>query len=182
LQEIQIQNIVATAKISDSLDLNLLIKILPDIKYDHTRFPGVIYRLDVPKVTFLLFTTGKLVCTGAKTREDIEMGIHNLIEKLSDSELSITKNPTISIQNIVATYDLKTKMDLNFMSISFGLENIEYEPELFPGLVYRLFDPKVVFLIFNSGKIVCTGGKSIEDAKSAVKSLKEDLSSFGLID
>jgi transcription initiation factor TFIID TATA-box-binding protein len=174
-REIQIVNLVVTASISDKLDLNLLNEILPGSIYNKDKFPGLIYRQKIPKTSLLIFSTGKVVCTGAKTIKDAQIAISNVIKLLSNSKLSLNKNPNISVQNIVAIYDLNTKLDLNSISISLGLENVEYEPEQFPGLVYRVFDPNVVILIFSSGKIVCTGAKVIEDVNIAVKMLKDDL-------
>ena len=89
--------------------------------------------------------------------------------------------PEITIQNIVATSDLGAELNLNAIAIGLGLENVEYEPEQFPGLVYRLQDPKVVVLIFGSGKLVCTGARKKTDAEDAVDKITAELSSLGLL-
>jgi transcription initiation factor TFIID TATA-box-binding protein len=91
------------------------------------------------------------------------------------------ENPEITVQNIVASADLGTVLNLNAIAIGLGLENIEYEPEQFPGLVYRLAVPKVVMLLFGSGKLVVTGGKKPEDAHAAVDRIVEELDSLGLM-
>jgi len=182
LQDVQVQNIVATSVVSDKLDLDLITKILPNVDYDAARFPGAIYRIEDPKVTLLIFSTGKVVCTGAKNIEMIEVALSGFVKLLSNKKIDVDEKPPITIRNIVATYDLKSNVELNKLSISFGLENVEYEPEQFPGVVYRLHRPKVVILIFGSGKLVCTGGKTVEDVVSAVEILKENLYSTGLID
>ena len=62
-----------------------------------------------------------------------------------------------------------------------GLENVEYEPEQFPGLVYRLKDPMVAMLLFGSGKIVCAGAKNLEDISTAIDKISLELSSLGLL-
>ncbi len=95
--------------------------------------------------------------------------------------IDIPKNPEITIQNIVASADLGTVLNLNAIAIGLGLENIEYEPEQFPGLVYRLSTPKVVMLLFGSGKLVVTGGKKPEDAEAAVEKIVEELDGLGLM-
>ena len=82
---------------------------------------------------------------------------------------------------MVAMADLKADLNLNEVATGLGLENVEYEPEQFPGLVYRLKEPKVAMLLFASGKIVCTGARSTEDASKAVEKLSEELSSLGLL-
>jgi transcription initiation factor TFIID TATA-box-binding protein len=70
---------------------------------------------------------------------------------------------------------------LNAIAIGLGLENIEYEPEQFPGLVYRISDPKVVVLLFGSGKLVVTGGRKPEDAANAVDQIVEELKNLSLL-
>ncbi|MCK4443187.1 MAG: TATA-box-binding protein, partial [Thermoplasmata archaeon] len=87
----------------------------------------------------------------------------------------------IEVQNIVASSDLETEINLNAIAISLGLEKVEYEPEQFPGLVYRLDDPKVVVLLFGSGKLVCTGARKPEDVERAVEKITEELSTAGLL-
>ena len=89
--------------------------------------------------------------------------------------------PEIHVQNIVASADLKTDLNLNAIALGLGLENIEYEPEQFPGLVYRIKTPKVVVLIFSSGKLVVTGGKSPEECEEGVKIVREQLENMGLL-
>jgi len=181
VQEIHIQNMVVTSTIAEKLDLDLIYKKVPGSEYDTDKFPGLIYRQKIPRTAILLFSSGKLVCTGAKTMKEVQIAISNVIKILSKLELSLNNEPKISIQNIVATADLHTEFKLNLMAISLGLEKIEYEPEQFPGLVYRVFDPKVVFLIFSSGKIVCTGAKLVEDINKALEILKNELLIGGFI-
>ena len=181
MKGIHVQNIVATTSISDTLNLKEIIDIMPDCEYDAKRFPGLIYHQKNPKTACLLFTSGKVVCTGAKTRHDVEIAISNVTQLLCSSGLQVERNPKISVQNIVATCNLHTEFNLNNLAMAVGLENIEYEPEQFPGLVYRVRDPKVVILIFSSGRIVCTGGKTLEDIEKAVEYLEDVLSSADLI-
>ena len=182
MEEIHINNVVATASISDELNLKLINEIVPNSEYKIKRFPGLIYRQRIPKTALLLFSSGKVVCTGAKTMKDAKIAILNVIELLSKFKFRLIKNPIISVQNIVATSSLHAELNLSTIAISLGLENVEYEPEQFPGLVYRVFDPKVVFLIFKSGEIVCTGAKTVEDINTALKILKNELFLGGFIE
>jgi transcription initiation factor TFIID TATA-box-binding protein len=181
MEEIQVNNIVATASISDKLDLELINEMIPNSEYNKKRFPGLIYRQKMPKTALLIFSSGKVVCTGARTRKEAKIAILNVIDLLSKFQINLNKKPDIHIQNIVATSNLHVKLNLSTIAISLGLENVEYEPEQFPGLVYRVFDPKVVFLIFKSGGIVCTGAKTLEDINTAVKNLKNELFLGGFI-
>ncbi len=95
--------------------------------------------------------------------------------------MNVDSSNEILVQNIVASADLRSVVNLNAVALGLGLENIEYEPEQFPGLVYRMDDPKVVILLFGSGKLVITGGKSISDCEKALIHLKEELINLNLI-
>jgi transcription initiation factor TFIID TATA-box-binding protein len=95
--------------------------------------------------------------------------------------MDIHKNLGIVVQNMVATANLGGELNLTETAIGLGLENIEYEPEQFPGLVYRIKEPKVALLLFSSGKIVCAGARNTDDVSKAVEKLSEELSSLGLL-
>jgi len=154
---------------------------LEEAEYEPEQFPGLIYRLSNPKTATLLFTSGKANCTGAKSIREVETAIEIIAEKLEKTGVDVYKNPEIVIQNMVATSDLGGELNLSEVAIALGLENVEYEPEQFPGLVYRIREPKVVMLLFGSGKIVCAGARKIEDVSLAVEKLSKELSSLGLL-
>ena len=107
-----------------------------------------------------------MVCTGAKSESDVYKAVRNILKLLKKHGMEIKGEPVIKIQNIVASANLKAEVDLE--RAAFLLENSMYEPEQFPGLIYRLEDPKVVLLIFSSGKCVCTGAKKEEEVGRAV--------------
>ena len=138
-------------------------------------------RVTNPKAAFLIFTSGKVVCTGAKNVEDVVTVIHNVAKKIGSLGVEVVEDPQITIQNIVASADLGTKLNLNAIAIGLGFENIEYEPEQFPGLVYRINSPKIVVLIFSSGKLVVTGGKSPDDCQRGVEIVREQLENMSLL-
>ena len=181
IKSIKIENVVASTGIGTKLDLNEVIRILEGADYNKERFPGVVYRTTNPKTAALIFGSGKIVCTGAKSIADVSSGLNKVFDKLKAMGIDIPKQPEIVIQNIVASADLHTVLNLNAIAIGLGLENIEYEPEQFPGLVYRLSVPKVVMLLFGSGKLVVTGGKKPEDAEAAVEKIVEELDGLGLM-
>ncbi len=181
IKSIKIENVVASTGIGVKLDLNEVIRILDGADYNKERFPGVVYRTTNPKTAALIFGSGKIVCTGAKSIADVSSGLNKVFDKLKAMGIDIPKKPEITIQNIVASADLHTVLNLNAIAIGLGLENIEYEPEQFPGLVYRLSVPKVVMLLFGSGKLVVTGGKKPEDAEAAVEKIVEELDGLGLM-
>jgi len=178
---IKIENVVASTAIGTKLDLNQVITVFEKAEYNKERFPGVVYRTTNPKTAALIFGSGKIVCIGAKSIADVNTGLTKVFNKLREMGTEIVDKPEIKIQNIVASADLGRGLNLNAIAIGLGLENIEYEPEQFPGLVYRLSSPKVVMLLFGSGKIVITGGKKPEDAEAAVEKVVIELDGLGLV-
>ena len=181
MAEIKIQNIVASTTFADKLDLDLIAQSLEDAEYEPEQFPGLVHRLNEPKTATLLFRSGKANCTGAKNVEDVRKTVDIIAEKLKKLGVDVYKDLKIVIQNIVAISDLGTELNLNEVAMGLGLENVEYEPEQFPGLVYRIKEPKVAMLLFGSGKIVCTGARQTEDVSLAVQKLSEELTSLDLI-
>lgn len=173
---IKIENVVASTSIGTTIDLEKFASVVEDAEYNRERFPGIVYRTKDPKVAALIFGSGKIVCTGAKSVEDVGRGLQQVFERMRDMGVDVVDEPEITVQNIVATANLGSELiDLNSIAVGLGLEHVEYEPEMFPGLVYRLGDPKVVVLIFGSGKIVITGGKKLEDAVRAVDRIMGEL-------
>jgi len=179
--EVKVENIVASTIFAEKLDLDVIATSLEEAEYEPEQFPGLVYRLSSPKTATLLFRSGKANCTGAKNIEDVRNTVDIIADKLKKLGVKINKNLDIVVQNMVATADLGGELNLDEVAVAFGLENVEYEPEQFPGLVYRVRDPKVVMLLFGSGKIVCTGGRNTEDVSVAVQKLSEKLNSMGLL-
>jgi len=179
---IDIVNVVASTKLADAFDLPKIEAELEGADYNKAKFPGLVYRVTAPKAAFLIFTSGKVVCTGSKNVEDVRTVIVTLARKLKSIGFEkVDMQPEIHVQNIVASADLKSDLNLNAVALGLGLENIEYEPEQFPGLVYRIKQPKVVVLIFSSGKLVITGGKSPEDCEEGARVVRRQLENMGLL-
>ncbi len=181
MPEVIVENIVASTSFAEKLDLDAIAQSLEDAEYEPEQFPGLVYRLETPKTATLLFRSGKANCTGAKNVEDVKKTVDIIGKKLKNLGVEVYDEPKIVIQNIVAISDLGTELNLNEVAMGLGLEKVEYEPEQFPGLVYRLDDPKVAMLLFGSGKIVCTGARKTEDVSLAVEKLSEELSSLDLL-
>ena len=181
MPEIVVENIVASTSFADKLDLDVIAQSLEETEYEPEQFPGLVYRIKNPKTATLLFRSGKANCTGAKNIEDVRTAIDIIAEKLKKLGMNVYKDLEIVVQNIVAISDLGGELNLNEVAMALGLENIEYEPEQFPGLVYRIREPKVAMLLFGSGKIVCTGARKTSDVYLAVDKLSEELNSLGLI-
>ena len=177
----EVQNIVASTRFADSLDLNAIVEILEGSEYNPERFPGLIHRMKEPKTALLLFRSGKANSTGGKILKDVRESVDIVADKLLKAGIPVERHPEITVQNIVATCDLGAKLNLNNIATSLGVEHIEYEPEQFPGLVYRLEDPKTVCLLFGTGKMVITGAKNMEEVDHAVESIAEVLSRCGFL-
>ena len=177
-----IVNIVGTSEIGEELDLVSLAMGLDGAEYEPEQFPGLVYRIKDPKSAFLLFKSGKLVCTGTRSPAEAQAALDRAIENLKDTGIRIPGKPNLNIVNIVASADFGIdNMNLNQVAMGLGLENIEYEPEQFPGLVYRMRNPKVVMLLFSTGKVICTGGKEDEDVKQALMNMKGILDEHGFL-
>ncbi|MGL4669079.1 MAG: TATA-box-binding protein [Methanobacteriaceae archaeon] len=177
--DIKIENIVASASIGKKIDLTVVSEALEGVSFNREQFPGLVFKLKEPKTAALIFSSGKLVCTGAKSIDDSKKATRITVDLMRTKDPDIPKEFDIKVQNIVASANLHAT--LNLEAVALELENTEYEPEQFPGLVYRLEDPKVVLLLFGSGKVVCTGAKSYDDAKLGVERAYDRLSELDLI-
>lgn len=166
---IKIENIVATVTLDQTLDLNAIARSVPNIEYDPEEFPGLIMRLESPRLTALIFNSGKMVVTGAKSTQMLIKGFKKIIRVFVRHGIIIVGKPKIQIQNIVASANLGVEVDLE--KAAYLLPNTMYEPEQFPGLIHRMDEPKVVLLIFSSGKMVITGAKSEDDVQKAVNNI-----------
>ncbi len=171
--EVKIENIVATVTLENELDLNLIETKIRDVDYNPDQFPGLVYRLEQPKVTVLIFKSGKMVITGAKSIQQLVFVVKRLLKTFEVEGIEIRGKPQIQIQNIVASVNLKVGIDLETAAMRF--ENSLYEPEQFPGLIYRMDEPKVVMLIFSSGKMVITGAKKEAEVYQAIRKVAERL-------
>ena len=176
---IRIENVVASATLNQKIDLNAVVKGYPGVEYRPEQFPGLVFRLKRPKTATLIFNSGKMVCTGAKSEKESKRAVMKVIRELKKSGIIIIGKPELKIQNIVASANLSGLIDLERAAYSLGRKM--YEPEQFPGLIYRMDEPKVVILLFASGKLVCTGAKQEEDVYEAVTKLHETLEEEDLI-
>jgi transcription initiation factor TFIID TATA-box-binding protein len=166
---IEIVNVVASATIDQKLDLYKIQDKFPSVEYNPDQFPGAVFRLKTPKTATLLFSTGKMVCTGSKSEEMARKAVKTVVQKLRKEGIRIKKDAVVTVQNIVSSINLGGKVHLERAART--LPRSMYEPEQFPGLIHRMLDPKTVILIFASGKLVCTGAKTEKDVYRSVNSL-----------
>ena len=163
------ENVVATGDVKQSFDLVKINTTFDKTEYNPDRFPGLVYRIKVPKTSTLIFRTGKMVCTGSRSEEMAVIAINKVVKELRKGGIKIKNKPICKVQNIVASVDLGGQIDLE--EVARQLPRSMYEPEQFPGLIYRMKKPKTVILIFSSGKLVCTGAKIESQVKNAVNNL-----------
>jgi len=170
--KVTIQNVVATARFNQRFDLNAIVKAFPNVEYRPQAFPGLAFKLREPKSCVLIFSTGKMVCTGTKSEKEARKAILKVARELKEAGIMVRSGqPDIAIQNIVASVDLgEVSVDLEAAVYKLK-KGVMYEPEQFPGAVYRMDVPQVVFLIFNAGKLVCVGAKKEEDIYRAVEKI-----------
>lgn len=172
-KDITIVNIVVSTSLEHDIPLEKMAATLSNTEYNPEQFPGLVIRIKDPKTSALIFSSGKVVSTGAKTIEKVAESLKHIIKSLEKINIKIKIVPKLNIQNIVASGSIG--MDLNLNTLAMRLDNTEYEPEQFPGLVYKLDEAKATFLLFSNGKIVCTGTKSEEQVHIAVDMLIEKL-------
>lgn len=166
---LKIQNMVATASLGVKVPLVKLVQSQANTEYNPEQFPGLVLRIKKPKSAVLVFSSGNLVCTGTKSTKQVEEVIVQVIKQLRKIGIKVKDKPKISVQNIVASGSINIVINLNELALK--LPNTEYEPEQFPGLVYKLDEPNATFLLFSNGKLVCTGTKNRAQLEDAMKRL-----------
>ena len=176
---INIQNVVASATLNQKVDLNAVANSYSEAEYRPDLFPGLVFRLKRPKTATLIFGSGKMICTGAKSGKESRRAIIKVVKELKKEGIIIISKPDFKVVNIVASASLGGKVDLEKAVTTLG--KAMYEPEQFPGLIYRMDEPKVVMLIFASGSLVCTGAKQEQDVYDSVHKLHVILEEQNLI-
>jgi transcription initiation factor TFIID TATA-box-binding protein len=185
--EVTIQNMVASVTIGERIDLQALAKAFTrsgpktsmEAQYDPEIFPGLTLRLEKPRVAFNIFSTGKMICAGAKSRRDLQKAVGRILQGLKGKGIIVQAKPEIKVLNIVSTASLGGNIDLE--KAAYFLGRMMYEPEQFAGAIYRMDEPKIVFLIFASGKVVILGAKSEDEPTLAVRRLRKILEENSLI-
>lgn len=175
-KNISVVNIVVSTSLEHDIPLEKMAANLSNTEYNPEQFPGLVIRIKDPKTSALIFSSGNVVCTGARSLDKVDESIKKIIESLAKIGINIKIKPKVNVQNLVASGNIG--MDLNLNTLAMQLDNTEYEPEQFPGLVYKLMEAKATFLLFSNGEIVCTGTKSEEMVHTAVDMLLKNLAKF----
>ncbi len=170
----KVQNVVTSVNLGMDIDLDVITNKFRDVNYNMNRFPGLCIKISKPKCVVLLFKNGKMVITGLKQTSHIKIILKKMQKRLETIEIQIPENPEYRVVNMVVSANIGMKINLDLSSMS--LERTIYEPEVFPGMIYRMQDPvKCVFLVFTTGKFVITGLKNEEDIEKAVISFGKQM-------
>ncbi|XP_064515652.1 TATA box-binding protein-like 2 [Pseudopipra pipra] len=172
----QLQNIVSTVNLACKLDLKNIALHARNAEYNPKRFAAVIMRIREPRTTALIFSSGKMVCTGAKSEEQSRLAARKfarVVQKLGFP----AKFLDFKIQNMVGSCDVRFPIRLEGLVLTHQ-QFSSYEPELFPGLIYRMVKPRIVLLIFVSGKVVLTGAKDRSEIYEAFENIYPILKGF----
>lgn len=178
---LSIQNVVGAGNLGTELDLQELAISLHGSEYDEDKIPAIVWNKPNPG-TVMIFRSGKISITGAKHPDQIDSIAREIWEKLTEIDVPVQDTPPeTTIENIVANTTIGESINLNAAVIAFGLENAEYEPEVFPGMVYRDGETGVVCMLFASGKLVVVGAKTIKVSEQAVERVKSVLRENNLL-
>jgi len=176
--DVKIQNMVAFTELGKPISLELLLKKVENTEWQPEQFPGLVYKITDPRASALIFSQGKIVCTGTKSLDDLNEAMRKIVDRIRKAGIPMPKTYNTKVENIVAS--TRIKGDINLDEIAFMLENSEYEPEQFPGLVYRISEPRVAFLLFTSGRIICAGAQNMESIHKALMKFRENLAAIGV--
>ncbi len=173
----EITNMVAAGNLGFEVDLYKLIQNFKNVEYEPEQFPGAILKFNEPKSTLLIFKNGKVVCVGCMNKKIIEKALKKAHTLLTPFAKTIyKKNYSYEITNMVAYASLD--LDLNLFDLALGIDDIEYEPEQFPGAILKLKKPNVSLLVFKNGKIIVAGARNKEEIEKSLEKVNKMLKKF----
>jgi transcription initiation factor TFIID TATA-box-binding protein len=182
VETIEVQNVVGSGDLGRELDLAAVARDLPETEYDPAKMPGLLYRPSAAEATVMLFESGKVIVMGSTSGDGTRKAFRECVADLRSLGISLSDLSEVEIQNIVARADFGAEFYLSAVAVGLGLEHVEYEPEQFPGLVYRLVAPEAVVLLFGSGKAVIVGVADPARIETAVERVTAQLANLGLLD
>ncbi len=165
---ITVENVVLTARFSTALDLAAIAKAFPKAERLE-KFPALSLKFKRPRVTLLIFESGKIVCSGARSEDEASSVVEGFVDALRRNGIPLP-NPQINVENVVVSAQLEAGVE----AVK-GLDGTVYEPEGFPGVVVRLKEVEPSFLVFSSGKVVCIGARTLDAAIQALATLEASL-------
>jgi transcription initiation factor TFIID TATA-box-binding protein len=178
--DVKVENVVVFVTLGTKIPLDRISNELEGAEYAPESFPGVIYRIKEPRAATLIFSSGKIVCTGTRSVDKARSAVQIVAKDLKRLGIKVPNEYEVRVENIVGSTQVFTDQKLSLEDIAFAMENTEYEPESFPGLVYRVKEPRVAFLLFGTGKIICTGARNMDDIQAALVKFKDKLVEIGV--
>ena len=179
---VEVVNVIGSGSLRREFDLSVVAEDLGSVAdFDPDKYPAMYIRFsdDAPLVT--VYRTGKFIITGADSIEGLYELKDNLLDCLSSRGIIFEDDlEWFEVQNLVCTTVLADDLNLSALAVGLGLEQTEYEPEQFPGLIYRNPDFECVVLIFSTGKAVITGSSNLDNVEVVEGHLKQKLSSLQL--
>ena len=175
---LRVENVVASIRLAPYIELETLTSQFSDVE-EKTNFPGLVIKLQKPKSTILLFRSGKVVITGTKSVKSLPKIVSKVRSRLRELDIELDPEPKIRVENVVSSGSFGMPINLDLISLT--LDRTIYEPEVFPGLIYKVDEPKVCFLLFSSGNVICTGAKNNKDIVTAVRDLAVILKGSGVL-
>lgn len=175
---ISVENVVAVALLGVDIPLERLVSEADNANYEPEPFSGLVFRTGEKGVASLIFSSGKIVCTGTKSLDQAEEVLGKVVNAVKGIGVNVPAEYQIEIENIVASSRLNAEFSLEDVALS--IENADYDPAKFPGLIYNLPDPSVSMMLFADGKILCSGAHSMNDIKNALRQLIAELKKAGV--
>ncbi|MCK4531780.1 MAG: TATA-box-binding protein, partial [Candidatus Aenigmarchaeota archaeon] len=126
---IKVENVVSFAVLGRRIVLNKLVEKMENTEYEPEQFPGLVYRIKDPRAAALIFSSGKIVCTGAKSIAMSKEAMNKIVDDIRKTGISMPRKFKITIENIVASTRIEVKPKLMLEEVAISLEEVEYEPE-----------------------------------------------------
>ena len=180
--DLKIENIIASKNAAVEINPEDFLDVLENTEYNPSKFPGLIVKVKFPKSTVLIFRSGKVVSSGCRTIEDAEKSIDIVIDKMKSKSSDINPDE-MKIHNIVASFNINGKIKLDDLAPLLEVDGeVSYNPEKFPGVIFKDLGKGMAALIFDNGKVIITGGRSMEDTGEFAESILDVLENSGVIE
>ena len=178
MAELVVENLVLSARIDNSLDLDEVDNAFEDVSYEPEKLPAVVFYYHNPSRVVFITTTGNMVCTGSKTEKDAINALNETIDALKEKEIIKEKtelSPTL--ESLVVSKNLNVSLPLDSIQTQLPSDQCTYQPSIHPWLEYR--KSTYSMLLFSSGNIICTGKISLDESKDAFRKIEDTLTSIG---
>ena len=179
--EYTIENVIATTDIKAQINLKNIAAKIDNVEYNPESFPGIVMRLEEPKTATFILRTGRTVCIGGKSYKESRMALETVVKRLQEADVTIEEEIDISIQNIIVSLDVRSRLNLNDIGELFNWKNISYQKDEFPGLLFNTELDNVNILVFDSGKLVCYGAKKLSEVNKVLDKFINRLHAVGMI-